>query len=79
VSESICRGDEGRPARYLAASTRFNPTIAGSEPVGNGSAFGVSGGSGARGGGRESPFHFTQEAVERIDARRHLSGTEEIL
>src|SRR5258708_39559015 len=33
--------------RYLAASTRFNPTIAGKEPVGNGSALGVSGGSGA--------------------------------
>jgi hypothetical protein len=34
---------------YFAASTRFNQTICGSEPVGNGSAFWVSGGSGAVG------------------------------
>jgi len=43
-----CRAMAGRlrpMPRYLAASTRFNPTIAGSEPVGNGSAFTVSGGS----------------------------------
>jgi hypothetical protein len=33
---------------YLAASTRFNPTIAGREPVETGSAFWLSGGSGAR-------------------------------
>src|SRR5882672_2499060 len=33
---------------YLAASTRRHPTIAGNEPVGVRSAFGVSGGSGAR-------------------------------
>jgi hypothetical protein len=35
-------------ARHLAAPTRFNPTIAGSEPVGTGSALAISGGSGAR-------------------------------
>src|ERR1700694_5474504 len=38
VSASVCRGDDNGVRRYLAASTRFHPTIAGSEPVGDGSA-----------------------------------------
>ncbi len=39
--------DEAASAVYLDASTRFNPTSAGSEPVGNGSALTVPGGNGA--------------------------------
>jgi hypothetical protein len=46
--ELLSRADGGCAAAYLAASTRFSPTIAGKAPVGNGSAFWTSGGSGAR-------------------------------
>jgi hypothetical protein len=47
-------------ARHLAAPIRFNPTIAGSEPVGTGSALAISGGSGARGHVGEAGLHFAQ-------------------
>ena len=55
---------------YLAAPTRFNPTIAGSDPVWTGSALAISG-SGARGHVREAGLHLAQEAVKRTDAGRH--------
>ncbi len=49
--------------------------IRGSEPVGDGSVFWVSGGRRrARGGVGESRFHLAQEAIERIDACRHLGN-----
>src|SRR6185437_16582193 len=44
ASNNRCRGDDSErlscanEARYLAACTRFDPTISGNEPVGTGSA-----------------------------------------
>src|SRR4029077_6773212 len=48
---------ERRPpdGSYLNAAAGLSPTIAGSEPVGNGSAFGISGGHAARAGASGNP------------------------
>ena len=53
--------------RYFAASTRLIPAIAGKEPVWTGRRQ-----RSARGGVGEADLHFADEAVERIDTRRHL-------
>ena len=49
LRQAVCRGDDRRLScarrAILPRPTRFNPTIAGNEPVGTGSAFGISGGS----------------------------------
>src|SRR6202035_5157082 len=48
LRQASVEGGRRLMAPYFAAPTRFNPTIPGNEPVGNGSAFGVPGGSVAR-------------------------------
>src|SRR5437899_10860637 len=78
----VPRADAGRIRRYLAASTRFNPTIAGSEPIGNGSAFTVPGGSGARAvasGNRVRISHRKPSSVSTLAAILAISANPALL